>query len=235
MSGKDSGFAIRALPVSAEAREREGGRSVAGVIPYDKMSEDLGGYFEVIRRGAFSQSLKDGDVRCLWGHNTQYVLGRASAGTFRLEDRDDGLHFECSLPSASWAADLYESIKRGDVPGVSFGFYVRKAAWTFEEGKPDLRELWDVDLLEVSVGVAFPAYPDAGANVRALLSDAKIGAGELPLPAKRQGDCNGGVAADSGGSGNAPSETAVNAYGCRGRELDLLEAESMETGDWTNG
>lgn len=235
-------LALRSLPASVEVREKEGGgRMIAGVIPYDKNSQDLGGFVEVLRKGVFDRSIKDGDVRCLWGHNTQYVLGRASAKTFSLESRDDGLHFECSLPSATWATDLYESVKRGDVPGVSFGFYTLRDRWTRQEGQPALRELLDVDLLEVSVGVAFPAYPDAGASTRAVLENAGISVDGLASALKKQSDCMDeedvrsikGVIASLEKLLPAPKTEPDSqpAYDGRARELDLLEAETLDIGD----
>ena len=137
-------------------------RHITGLIPYDKNSEDLGGFIEVIRKGAFSKTIKESNVRCLWAHNTQYVLGNTAAKSLSLEDRNDGLYFDVLLPDTSWAGDVYETVKRGDAPGVSFGFSVVKDAWTTKSAKePDLRELLEVRLYEVSVGVAFPAYPDS--------------------------------------------------------------------------
>ena len=161
----------RALSTSTlETREKDGVRYISGVIPYDSMSEDMG-YREVIRKGAFTKTLNEGDPRCLWAHNTQFVMGRKSAGTLTFEDRDDGLHFDCSLPKTSWAQDVFETVSRRDAPGVSFGFYVIKDSWTRGKDKePTVRELLEVRLLEVSVGVAFPAYPesDSESSTRAL-------------------------------------------------------------------
>lgn len=67
-----------------------------------------------------------------------------------------------------------ESVKRGDIRGMSFAFSTRSDRWTFAkdgEKEPDLRELLDIDLREVSI-VAFPAYPDTSVAVRSL-EDAK--------------------------------------------------------------
>jgi len=167
----------RSLPASSvETREEGGSRHIAGVIPYDSMSEDMG-WREVIRKGAFTKTLLEGDPRCLWAHNTQYVLGRKSAGTLTFEDRDDGLHFDCAIPDTSWAADVFKTIARRDAPGVSFGFRVIKDAWTHTNGSdPSIRELLEVQLIEVSVGVAFPAYPagDSSSSTRALFEGAGI-------------------------------------------------------------
>lgn len=243
MDGNNGKLVLRSLPASVETREKEGGgKYIAGVIPYDKNSEDLGGFFEVIRNGAFDRSLKQGDVRCLWGHNTQYVLGRSGAKTLTLESRDDGLHFECSLPDAGWASDLYGSVKRGDVPGVSFGFYVVRDAWKRTRGEPALRELLDVDLLEVSVGVAFPAYPDASAGTRALFESKGINLDGLGDVLKKQSDCMSeedvsairGVITSLEKLIPAPKQEpdALAAYDNRARELDILDADAKGENDY---
>ncbi len=243
MKGEKCGLAVRSLTLPVEAREKDGGgKSIEGVIPYDKASENLGGFVEVIRKGAFDRSIKDGDVRCLWGHNTQYVLGRTAAKTLSLESRDDGLHFECSLPDAGWANDLYGSVKRGDVPGVSFGFFARSDRWTRSgEDEPDLRELLDVDLLEVSVGVAFPAYPDAGASTRAVLEGAGIRTERIAAVLNKQSGCIDEEDVRSIKEAIASLEKLIPApeasrsagpeFDSRSRELDLLEAEYDSTGD----
>ncbi len=149
-----------------ETREEGEKRYITGIIPYDSLSENMGGYREVIRRGAFSKTIQEADIRCLWNHNTQYVCGRNKSGTLFIEERDAGLCFECILPDTTWAEDLYRSIARRDVTGISFGFGVVKERWTFDESrKLDMRELLEIRLFEISVGVAFPAYPAADASV----------------------------------------------------------------------
>jgi HK97 family phage prohead protease len=152
-----------------EIRSGEGGkRYVSGLIPFDSMSEDLGGFREIIRKGAFTKTLQESDVRALWAHDTRYVIGRSKIGTFTLEERSDGLFVEAELPNTTWANDLAESVSRRDVPGMSFGFRAIKDVWTAgASGTSDLRELLEVQLFEVSFGVAFPAYPESDSVVSA--------------------------------------------------------------------
>lgn len=152
--------------VQMETREDGGKKFISGVIPYDSMSEDLGGFIEVIRAGAFTKSLQEADIRCLWNHDAEKVCGRSGNSTLTLEDRTDGLHFEAELPAVSWAGDLFASVSRRDAPGVSFGFIPVKDRWTFDDtGKgSDMRELLEVRLFEVSVGVTFPAYPESNCS-----------------------------------------------------------------------
>ncbi len=168
---------VRSIKLETREDKETGKCYISGFIPYDSMSENLGGFIEIIRRGAFSKSLQEADIRCLWTHDTQHVCGRSKNGTITFEDRSDGLYFEDELPKTSWASDLSESVTRGDTPGVSFGFQTVKDRWTYDEDAGTAtRELLEVKLLEVSVGVAFPAYSETNSSVstRELAQDAGI-------------------------------------------------------------
>ncbi|TAH55196.1 MAG: HK97 family phage prohead protease [Treponema sp.] len=149
-----------------EIRSADGKRYISGLIPFDSMSENLGGYREVIRKGAFKKTIQESDIRGLWAHDTRYVIGRSKNSTLLLEERDDGLFVEAPLPATTWANDLSESVTRGDVPGISFGFQTIKDMWTRAgENSPAIRDLLEVKLFEVSFGVAFPAYTETEASV----------------------------------------------------------------------
>lgn len=145
-------------------------RQITGFIPYGKASEDLGGFIEFIDRGAFTKTLKESNVRCLWNHEARYCLGNTANSMLVFEDREDGLHFAVSMPDTAWANDLYESVSRRDVNGVSFGFDAIADEWDDLDKSTAKRYLKEVRLYEVSVGVTFPAYPDSDseASMRAL-------------------------------------------------------------------
>ncbi|MBW5409745.1 HK97 family phage prohead protease [Brachyspira hampsonii] len=139
-------------------------------IVYDSLSEPLYGdlFRERINRGAFTKSLLENDQVCLWGHDTRYVLGRKSAGTLILREDDKGLYFEVSLPNTTWARDLKESVYRGDIKQMSFGFKVVRENWidnkeTLKEYGMPIREVEEITLHEISL-VTFPAYTET--NVR---------------------------------------------------------------------
>lgn len=86
----------------------------------------------------------------------------------RLLEDDVGLFFDIDLPNNTWGNDAYESIQRGDVDGVSFGFYVRNDAWQyFKEEDVYERTLLDVNLFEVSP-TPFPAYQDSEVSQRSI-------------------------------------------------------------------
>lgn len=153
-----------------EIREDDdGNRTISGyAVKWEKKSHALGLFFkfrEQFKKGAFADSLNNDDQRFLWSHDTSKVLGRTKNDTLRLEEDNIGLRFELDLPQTSLGNDTYESIKRGDVDGVSFGF--RAEDDEVEEPDDDmmLRTVKKAKLLEVSA-VAFPAYPDSEVSAR---------------------------------------------------------------------
>lgn len=137
---------------------------------FDSLSQDLGFMFpfkERINKGAFKSSLEKDDIRALWNHDANYVLGRNKAGTLELTETNKGLRVRIHPPDTQWARDLIESIRRGDVTQMSFGFVVEKETWSVE-GKEDIRTLEQVKLYDVSP-VTFPAYLDTDVGVRSAM------------------------------------------------------------------
>lgn len=145
-----------------ETRKAEDGRMfIDGMIPYNSRSEEMWGFVELIAPGAFKRTLNGGsDIFAFWAHDDSKVLGSRKNGTLVFEDKDDGLHFSVELRETAVAADYFEAVSRGDVTGVSFGFFSEREEWDNKQ-EPAVRTLKEVRLLEVSPGVAFPAYPGA--------------------------------------------------------------------------
>lgn len=136
---------------------------------YNELSEEMWGFREKILPGFFSDVLGD-DVRCLFNHNPDNVLGRTVAKTCRLFDDSRGLRFECDLPGTTVAKNLEESIARGDVSQCSFSFTTKEDRWTFKQDEPDLRELVKCERLYDVGPVTFPAYPQTDVAVRSVLA-----------------------------------------------------------------
>lgn len=140
---------------------------------FNAPSRDLGGFTEYVRPGAFKRSLASGaDVVALVGHNSSLILGRRGAGTLHLSEDAKGLRFEIDVPPTQAGRDIMISVERGDVAGASFAFMVpesRGQRWDFN-AKPVIRELLDVDLMDVTV-CANPAYEDTSVALRTLRSE----------------------------------------------------------------
>lgn len=129
---------------------------------FNSLSVELWGFRERIAPGAFAGSMED-DVRALWNHDTAIVLGRTKAQTLSLAEDNTGLKIEI-LPPAS-AASYVESIQRGDVDQMSFGFRTLEETWDEDAEGVLIRTLTKVKLYEVSP-VTFPAYPATSVGVR---------------------------------------------------------------------
>ncbi|KAA0965832.1 HK97 family phage prohead protease [Sporosarcina sp. ANT_H38] len=120
-------------------------------------------YTEEIEVGAFAKAISESDVRALFNHNWDKVLGRTKSGTLQLTEDDRGLKFEIELPDTSTARDLVASMERGDINQCSFGFYPTVETWNYDV-EPVHRTLNEVELYEISV-VSIPAYDDTEASL----------------------------------------------------------------------
>lgn len=127
---------------------------------------------ERINKGAFANALKEKqDVRGLFNHDPNFVLGRTASGTLTLTDTEEGLEYEIEPPETDTVRDLVlVPMERGDITGSSFAFSVRDGGekWTeYEEGGRDVyeREVTDADLYDVSP-VTYPAYEASTSGLR---------------------------------------------------------------------
>jgi HK97 family phage prohead protease len=142
-----------------ENAEYEGNTIRGYAAVYNSDSEWMGGFYEQIATGAFDDVL-DNDTRAYFNHDENLLLGRVSSGTLRLGTDARGLYYEVDLPNTSYANDLVELMKRGDVNQSSFAFLIESDRWEERDGKT-YRIIEKVSrLLDVSP-VAQPAYPDA--------------------------------------------------------------------------
>lgn len=121
---------------------------------------------EEIAPGAFTETLKEADVRALINHDTSMVLGRTKAGTLELKEDNHGLWGRILInPNDQDAMNLYERVKRGDVNQCSFGFEIIKEETECREDGSIHWTIREVKLWEVSV-CTFPAYEETEVNAR---------------------------------------------------------------------
>ncbi len=134
---------------------------------FDKMSQNLGGFIERVAPGTFRSTLNQADVRALWNHEPDHLLGRSGNGTLRMVEDDKGLRYEVDLPDTTLGRDVAELLRRGDITGSSFGFRVIEDGWGESESGFPLRTLNQVSLRDVGP-VSLPAYADTEAGLRCL-------------------------------------------------------------------
>ena len=171
MEKKTNKKELRMLPLKEiRINESDGGTCIEGhAAVFDSWSETMGGIFpfkEKVRKGAFAESIGKDDIRALFNHDPNYVLGRNRAGTLELVEDDVGLRVRITPPDTSWARDITTSIRRGDISQMSIGFVVEDDEWSSKDGI-DTRELKKVRLFDVSP-VTFPAYTATDVGVRAM-------------------------------------------------------------------
>jgi len=145
-------------------------RTVVGYAAvFNRESDDLGGFVEVIRPGAFRNVLKNADVRALFNHNPDHVLAR-TPDTLKLYEDETGLRYEFEAPNTTAGNDLLESLRRRDVRESSFAFRVKSDGqkWSKRSDGTNLRELIEVDFLPDVSPVTYPAYPNTTVAKRSL-------------------------------------------------------------------
>lgn len=155
------------LEVRSSGNLRSNGKTLHGYAAIFNSEANLGSFSEVIRNGAFAKSLGSGsNIRALWHHQPDALLGTTRGGTLKLREDDKGLAFELALPDTTHGKDLAILVDRGDVSGCSFGFKVRDGGDRWEErGAQLVRELLDVDLHEITL-THDPAYQDTTIAMR---------------------------------------------------------------------
>lgn len=190
---------VRAI---APADGESGPPKIAGYAAvFGTRSELIGGmFYEEIAPGAFDDVLGQ-DVRGLFNHDRNYLLGRTASGTLRLSVDSRGLAYEIDPPDSQTVRDLVLApLARGDMSGSSFTFRIADGGESWrEEGGVVIRTITRIAELRDVGPVAFPAYPDAKAAQRS-------------LEAWQQS------------RDEAPAARALNERSARARELELLNA-----------
>lgn len=145
---------------------------VGRAASFNVLSQDLGGFREVIAPGAFKRTLASAncDVKCLLNHDASLILGRTKSGTLKVWEDERGLNFRCQLdPNNQSHKDFYRSIARKDIDECSFAFQVPDGGDDWAEDTDSngqrfvKRTLNNVSLMDVSA-VTYPAYNSVGAT-----------------------------------------------------------------------
>jgi hypothetical protein len=167
----------------------EGSIPVSGYAArFNEVSEDLGGWREIISPGAFDGILEDPDtdVRALINHEGVPLArykGDREENTLRLSVDEEGLRYSFDLNVAQpESRALASAMSRGDIDQSSFRFQAREGSKFSQEPSGIVRTVFRVtSLRDISV-VTFPAYPSTSAEVKRSLEEAQETLKEASLP-----------------------------------------------------
>jgi uncharacterized protein len=144
-----------------------GGRKLAGYAATFGTPATIGAFTESIRAGAFAASLRNpkADILALMDHAPDKVLARTANGSLRLSEDARGLAFELDVPATTAGNDALAMVEARLAGGCSFGFRVPSGgeAWPSR----NVRELRAVELVEISIVSAHPAYGQTTISARA--------------------------------------------------------------------
>lgn len=158
------------LRTSIRAEFSEDSRSVSGyACLFERESQDLGGFTEIISRGALDGVLEKSDILALLDHSSfRGVLARYKRGTgsLKLSIDERGLRYEFEAPNTALGQELVESLKRGDIDESSFAFTVEDEDWSKKSDGMRLRRINKFKRLYDVSPVYFPAYEGTKVGLR---------------------------------------------------------------------
>lgn len=168
---------LRFNNLKAELRQTEydsESRHIVGyALKFNELSEDLGGFTEIISPGSLEGVIERSDVLALLDHNRERgVLARSryGEGSLTLSVDEIGLRYEFDAPNTALGNEVVESIRRGDLSASSFGFKIAEDGdkWEKRDDGSIRRTITQIDRLFDVSPVYNPAYQATQVDVRGL-------------------------------------------------------------------
>ena len=116
----------------------------AGIVKgYASVFDNIDSDGDIIKKGAYQKTIKENGyrVKYLYQHDMDKPLGKM----VHLEEDENGLMFEASIPKTQLGKDVVELIKAGVITENSVGIMP-----IVKEQKGDYREIKEVKLYEIS-------------------------------------------------------------------------------------
>lgn len=152
-------FHLNAEVRAVQSDDTQQTKIVGYAAKFNQQSVDLG-FFETLDPHCFDNTDMS-DVVALINHDENLVLGRTTSGTLTLKVDDIGLYFEVIPSNTSYANDLIENMKAGNINQCSFAFVVADGGddWQYDDKTGIMtRTVFDIaKLYDVSI-VTYPAY-----------------------------------------------------------------------------
>ena len=181
--GEKKGGDVKLKHFKAQIKAAGDGNEAEGVFTgYASVFGNVDSYGDVIRKGAFEQSLKDwkesgNSIPVLYNHDFNDPFSNIGAVTEAVED-DHGLKVSAQLDMDNpKAAQVHRLLKAGRLSQMSFAFNVTEGGWG-KAGDEEVFEIRGLKLYEVSVVTV-------GANQETEITDVKAALETLSNAAKQ--------------------------------------------------
>ena len=164
---------LRSCVGAIELRQSETGKdTVFGYALKFGVPYDMGWFTEEIQRGALDGADLS-DVRILFNHDQNLILGRTKAGTAKVGIDEVGMWYMAELPDSPTGQNVKEALRRGDIDQSSWAFSIstdesgrsKGDKWMNKDGK-DYRVITSVRAVYDASPVTYPANPDTTAAKR---------------------------------------------------------------------
>ena len=156
---------MKEIRLGDNANTSDDNRHIEGyAIVFNSLSNDLGGFREIIEQGAITDELiNNSDIVCLMNHDIKKgLLARSyhGRGSLKLDIDEHGLHYSFEAPKTALGDEVLEGIRRGDIAKCSFAFVCGEDNWTKDEKGEYIRHVKKIkNLYDVSL-VYHPAYEE---------------------------------------------------------------------------
>ena len=135
------------------------------------INDPVGSYTEVIERNALDGADLS-DVRLLFNHDLNRVPLARTPKTMSLSVDPVGMTIRATLPETESAREVYQSVKRGDLSGMSFAFKVPEGGDTYD-AKTNTRTISKIEKVYECSIVQFPAYAQTSVEARSVMTDSE--------------------------------------------------------------
>jgi HK97 family phage prohead protease len=163
-------------PVEVRAMNADGlPEKIGGIAAVVNTITDMGWYEEMIAPGAFDEALTRSDIRCLFNHEEECILGRMKSGTCSVIVNADGhLEYENTMDYQSPThQNVGVAVRRGDISESSFSFVPEAVEWreSSKYGAMNLRVITKIKQLYDVSPVTYAAYPEGTSTESRSLQD----------------------------------------------------------------
>ena len=171
MEKEERYLSIIPAPTAEDYRSNPESREVNGyAIVFNSLSENLGGFREIIAPEAVDGVIEKSDIVAVLNHDSSRgILGRSrnGEGSLKLSVDEKGTAFRFDAPRTALGDECLEYLRRGDANQCSFAFTVAEDSWRKLDDGMYERTIKKFDrLFDVSILTCAPAYAATSVSCR---------------------------------------------------------------------